>query len=32
MILYVPLITLGVIGIANIIGIILLIIDWKNEK
>jgi hypothetical protein len=30
MILYIPLIVLGVIGIANVIGIIFIIKDWRK--
>lgn len=31
MILYIPLIILGVIGIGAIIGLIMMIKEWKNE-
>lgn len=31
MILYIPLIILGVIGIGAIIGLIIMIKEWKNE-
>lgn len=31
MILYIPLIILGVIGIGAIIGLIMIIKEWKNE-